>query len=143
MTIDLPVDAVWRFMMDRGNVPKWTGKEIQYASQGPLEVGSAFRVRGKFLGRQVAYEARIAELEPNKRFTVEWTTASVRGSKDSFLMESVDGGKTRLVQVGELRLRGFLKILAPLAARSNRRLMSENVARVKRLAENLGWPEDR
>lgn len=133
--INLPVEDVWKFMTDFSNMSKVTGEEVQLTSEGPFGLGSTFRVKAKILGRQVVSNGRVAEWEPNKKITVEWMNANVTGSKDTFLMEPIEGAKTRLVQVNVSRVHGFLRIMAPFLTRRFRQMINENAVRIKRLAE--------
>jgi uncharacterized protein YndB with AHSA1/START domain len=135
VTIDLPVDAVWRYMTDMTNLPKYTGEEIHQTSEGPYALGTTLRIEGKFLGRRVAYDLRVVELEMNKKISVEFTNGAFEGSRDTYIMEPVEDGKTRLTHVGDLKVGGWLRLFEPVMVRRYRGSLSEDVAKVKRLAE--------
>jgi carbon monoxide dehydrogenase subunit G len=108
VTINRPLDEVWRFMIDFSNYPKLhpTFVEMKQTSSGPLGVGATFDA----VHKKVVYQLRIREFDPNRRFTLEHISGRVKGTVDIFTMETVEGG-TRLSWVIDAKLGGSYKIL--------------------------------
>ena len=48
--IDRPPDAVWDFMMDRRNAPRWNNlvRKVEVATPGPVRVGSELLVTPRY-----------------------------------------------------------------------------------------------
>ncbi len=44
VVIDRPVEAVWRFMTDISNMPRWEDSHAEWkpTSDGPIDLGSTF-----------------------------------------------------------------------------------------------------
>jgi hypothetical protein len=80
----------------------------------------------------MAYDLRITEFEPNKKFTAEFTNGCVKGSNVTYMMEPAQGGKTKLTPMGEVKLGGLAKLMQPVLAW---RFGEGDVARVKRTLE--------
>jgi uncharacterized membrane protein len=124
--IDRPVEDVWKFMIDISNMPEWEDSRAEWkqTSEGPIDSGSTFQSSIRFLGREVKFDLRITEFEPNRTFAVEALNGFGKGTKMSYLMEPVEGGKTRLRRVTEVQLHGLAKVLRPFQAPLTRRPVS-------------------
>jgi hypothetical protein len=140
VVIDRPVEDVWTFMTDVSNKPKWgdVGEEMKKTSGGPFGAGTTLQLSGSFLGRHVAYDLRIMDFELNKKFTAEFTNGFIRGVKVSYIMEAVEGGKTKLARVTEGKFHGLSKILQPFMSRRARQSNEEDVTKVKLAVEAEG-----
>jgi uncharacterized protein YndB with AHSA1/START domain len=135
--IDRPVEDVWRFMLDISNMPKWedSGAEWRQTSEGPIDVGTTFQSSIHLLGRNVLVKLRVAVFEPNRRFAVETLDGFWRGSKISYSLEPVEGGKTRLSRMTEVELHGLGKVFRPFQALVVRRTGGIEANNVKRFLE--------
>ena len=76
-------------------------------------------------------EARMIRYETGKTLTLEFTSGSVRGSKLTYSVESLDG-KTRLTADLEMRLSGVWKLMCPILTRRRIKDRELSVANVKR-----------
>ena len=118
VVIDRSVDDVWRFMTDISNMPQWEENQADWkqTSEGPIESGTTFQIISRpSIGRPFGWEMksnlRITEFEPNRKFATEATSGFLEGTKISYLMEPVEGDKTRLS-----RVTGFVQAWARSAA---------------------------
>ena len=61
LIINQPIEEVFAFVSNSENLPRWrsTVLECKKTSKGPLGVGSTFRSRLTFLGRQSQMEANF------------------------------------------------------------------------------------
>ncbi len=134
--IDRSSEEVWRFMSDVRNFSKWDRNvlETKITSEGPIGVGTTAQGVVQFLGRKVV-DVRITEYEPNRKFALEFISGAFKGAKESFTLESVGGNKTRLTIAREVELRGFWKLVQPIAPRMAKREGREDVANAKRILE--------
>jgi uncharacterized protein YndB with AHSA1/START domain len=136
--IDRPVEAVWSFMTDISNMPRWEDSHAEWTptSEGPIALGSTFQSSNRFLGVELKFDLRIAEFEPNRKFAVEATTGRAKGTRISYFFEPVEGGKARLSRVTEVELDGLARLLQPLLAPITRWTGGMEANNVKRILES-------
>jgi len=118
VTIERPIEEVWRFVSDLSNIPKWSHNflEKRQTSPGPLGVGATLMSRTK----DRTFSGRVTEFEPNRRIAEEMTSGPMKGSQDSYSLETVEG-KTRLTVVRDVKLSGVYRLLGPFIAGRTRR----------------------
>ncbi|HET7404941.1 MAG TPA: SRPBCC family protein [Candidatus Bathyarchaeia archaeon] len=133
IVIDRPSDHVWKFMMTLSNAPKWMPEilELRQTSAGPLEVGAMLERRVK----RGTFAVRITEHEPNRAVTYEFTSGFVRGTTDSYRLETVDG-KTRVSDAVELKLGGFYRLLRPIFNTRLPKVVDERLCNLRRELES-------
>ena len=114
--IDRPVGDVWRFVVDSSNMHLWedSGAEWTQTSEGPVDLDTTFTSSIRKLGRVMKTALRVAEFEVNRTFAVEVTSGFAKGTRLRYVMASVDGGRTRLNRVTEMRLHGLARLLRPI-----------------------------
>jgi hypothetical protein len=117
LVIDRPVEDVWAFITDISNMPKWEDSKAVWkqTSDGSIQVGSTIQSAITFLGRTVVFELRVATFDPSEDFTVEAATGRSKGTRISYLMEPVEGRKTRLRRVTDVRFRGLARVMQAVA----------------------------
>ena len=138
VVIDRPVEDVWRFMTDISNMPRWEDSHAEWkqTSEGPFEVGSTFESSSRFMGLELKTELQIMEFEPNRQFAAEATNGRAKGTRISYFLEPVEGGKTRLNRVTDAQLHGLAAILQPLLAPITRWTGGMEANNVKRILES-------
>ena len=134
--IDRPVEAVWAFIVDPANNPKWDPGtlEVRQTSDGPMGVGTTLLATVELLGRR-DLDIRIIGFEPHRSVSFEFASGPVTGTRVRYDLESVTVARTRLTRSMELHLRGAWSVLRPLIGRSARRHRADEVENVKRLLE--------
>ena len=139
ITIDRPVEEIWRFVTDWNNISKGdvfqVGDEIKKLSEGPIALGSTFQMKGSFAGRLMTIDARFTEFENNKKLTLEYTSGSFRGSRKAFSIQPGETGKTaKLIYVSDGEFHGFWRVLEvllrPMAQGGLKRTTGEELARI-------------
>ena len=67
--INRPVEEVFAVLSNLENNPKWASVflEVKKTSEGPIGVGTTWRVVQKAFGRQIESEVEVAEYEPNRK----------------------------------------------------------------------------
>jgi len=133
VTIDRPVEAVWEFMTNLSNAPR-KDKDVLEARQispGPFGVGSTAILR---YPRQT-YSLRVIEYEPSRRFTFEFTSGLLKGTKSSFNFEATDG-RTRLTRTDDVRSAGFYRLVGPFVVRRVKKVEESDLANAKRILES-------
>lgn len=135
--IDRPVEDVWKFMLDISNMPKWedSGAEWKQTSEGPIDKGTTFQSSIHLLGRQFVFNLRVTEFEPNRKFAVEVVNGFGRGTKTSYVMNPIEGGKTRLSRGMEVELHGLANLLRFAVVKGSGVAGGMEARNVKRLLE--------
>jgi uncharacterized protein YndB with AHSA1/START domain len=137
VTIDRPIEEVWRFMSDFSNTPKWSPDivEMTQTSPGPLGVGTTLLIRHP----KQSLAGRVTEFEPDRSFVFEVTSGPARGTRVGYSMERIERN-TRLVYSFDFKLEGFYRLFGPfVTGRATRQGQTEaeaNVSNVKRILES-------
>lgn len=137
VTIDRPVDDVWNFMLDISNMPRWEDSHAEWkqTSVGPIGVDTTFQSTVHLLGRTTLFNLRVTEFEPNRSFTVETVDGRARGTMISYVLEPLEGRRTKLRRVTEAELHGVVSLLRPFAGLIVGKAASIEANNVKRLVE--------
>lgn len=116
--IDRPVEEVFAFAADFSNLPRYDRwvESVMKTSDGEVGLGSTWthrRVQGR---RRFDASIRLAEFAPSERFSM------VSGAKgfdvrSTMTFLPLDGGRTRVTEVLEIRLNGPVRLFEPLIRR--------------------------
>ena len=133
--VNRPAEDVWKFMTDLANTPKWDPGviEVKQTSTGPIGVGTTLQSRHS---RNRVLNVRVIEYEPNRKFTLEFTSGPVKGTRGSYVMANIEGKNTKLTRTLDVKFSGVYKLLGPFLARSARRERGAEVSNVKRILES-------
>ena len=135
VTIARPPHAVYEALLDPGLYPRWTDMvDVAFDGTGEARVGTRGRFRlakGPIKGM---LEMELTELDPDRRVVFTVTHPSLDWKAVSTLEPSGTG--TRLTYAGELRMRGWRRLLEPLAAREVRDGEASEAVRLKALLES-------
>src|SRR5690242_6849577 len=116
ITINRPRDAVFSYLADLENLPRWNYalKETRKVDPGPVRVGSTYhQVRTVPAYGEESLE--VVELELGRALTVEGTLNSLP-TRLGYVLET-NGERTVLTNSVALDVRGPLALVAPLATR--------------------------
>ena len=116
-TVDRGVEEVWSLFSDGDHLERWfvleTGETIRKTSDGPMNLGASLHLTGQFMGKEMAFDARISEFEPNRKITVEYVSGPFRGSRKIYQLEPDKSGKgTVITHPSEGEFHGSWKIMA-------------------------------
>jgi uncharacterized membrane protein len=133
-----PVHDVFSYVVDFSNLPKYDRwvEEAEKTSEGPIAVGSTWRHRRVQGRRRFEAPIKLAVYEPDRRFVM------VSGSngfdvRSTMTFETQGDNATRMVEVLEMRLSGFVRLFEPMI----RRQVPKQGAEVhQRLKETLEAP---
>jgi uncharacterized protein YndB with AHSA1/START domain len=135
VTINRPPEAVFAFVTEPSNEPKWHTDvlEARRTSDGPMGVGATVEFLVNVMGRKkIALVVR--EYDPPRRMVVEATSQGSLMPSFTFIFEPVDGG-TRFNRQGDIRTGGLLKLLEPLMRRTSPRRIDGFLANLKQMLE--------
>jgi hypothetical protein len=135
LKINRPLAAVFVWLTNADNQRKFDqgSLEMQVLTPGPWHAGTQFREVRKLGGRQTTVLSEVAELEQNKRFVIRSKTGP--GWLGVWVFEP-DGAGTRLRWTGQMRMKGFSRLLEPLIGRQMRPIVAQQFARLPRLIED-------
>ena len=111
-----PVGAVYDFVVNLENVPKWQPAviETRRITEGPMRVGTQFREVAKLMGKRVEGVCEITQLEPGKAFAFRGSPDGPFSYESTYRFESL-GESTRIEIVGEFRFKGLWRLVESLA----------------------------
>lgn len=114
--IHRPAEEVFTFFSDASNNPKWQDGMVscEWTSGPPIGVGSTYRQKARFMGRDVISSFVVTDFDPGRRIVIE-TTESTFPIRVERTVEPLDGSSCQvsaLITGGPDR--GLLKLLTPL-----------------------------
>jgi uncharacterized protein YndB with AHSA1/START domain len=134
--VDRPVEDVWKFVTDMSELPKWNPQvlEPRQTSSGPLGVGATVEFGARMRSSTMTISMRVTEYESNRRFSFEHTSGPLVGTTESDSFESIEG-KTKLTRMGDVKFRGFYKLVGPFVTPRWRKDVVSSLDNVKRILE--------
>jgi uncharacterized protein YndB with AHSA1/START domain len=137
VTVNRPLEEVWRYLADVERHPEWTDMTVsRRLDEGPLQVGS--RVYGQVaLGPfKPGWTYEVRELEPMRRFVYR-TVAHGALSMDGVIEVVAEGQQaTRIDNQVDVMLHGPLRLAEPLLRAEIRRNEEAETARLKEKLES-------
>jgi hypothetical protein len=88
---------------------------------GPPALGSAYRLMTRYLGRSLALDYRIEEIDPPRRVVLGAENAMIR-STDVIEVAEAPGGGATVTYEATLTMKGLSALLSPLVAMVFRRI---------------------
>lgn len=118
--LDAAPETVWPYIADPTRFAEWRhGAGVTHATpveDGPLAVGSRFRMDVITQGQAGTLECTVTALEPNRRFAFESKdTSGIGGTADTRLEPRGEG--TRLRFALQLHLPGRWRLMQPVVSR--------------------------
>ena len=113
--IDRPVAEVFRFVTDADGGTKWhRANRISPVSEGPIGLGSTYRVEGRFLFWKFDSRSEVTAFEENR--LVEYSSdTGMYAYTLRYELEPIEGG-TQFTEIGEANPKGLLKFAIRLFA---------------------------
>jgi carbon monoxide dehydrogenase subunit G len=134
IVINRPLEEVFVFLSNLENNLNWRSGMIkaEKISEGPIGVGTTYRMINNLFGREVEGEAVVTEYELNQKYATVNKSGLPIKTRRTF--KSVEGG-TRVTFTVETELGGFFKLVEPLVASIGKRRLAADAATVKKLIE--------
>src|SRR5258706_2136593 len=134
IVINRPLEEVFAFLSNLENNLKWRSGMIkaEKISDGPIGVGTTYRLINSLFGQQVEGEAVVTEYELNRKYAT--MNKSGLPIKTQRMFEPVEGG-TRVTFSVETELDGFFKLVKALMASIGKRRLEADAVTVKKLIE--------
>src|ERR687889_632168 len=139
-TIDQPVDGVFDYVSTPENDPTWVAASLRHEmlSPAPKRVGSITEEDVWFLGRRMRYAWEITHYEPPTAFALRSISGPISATI-RVLLESLDGARTKVILVGEVRLRGVYKPMELVMRWVAQRQFGTQLRKLKNLLESEGF----
>ena len=134
LMVNRPVEQVFAWLTNAENQPKFdkSSLKMEALTPGPWRVGTQFRELRDLGGRKTEVLSEVAELESNRRFVIRSKTGPEWLGVWQFEPE---GNGTRLRWTGQLRMKGFGRVLEPLIGRQMRSQINQQFAQLPSLIE--------
>jgi carbon monoxide dehydrogenase subunit G len=135
--IDRPIEAVFAFIADGENDPKFSPRvlEIAKTTDGPTGVGTVYASTVKDAGMKTKREFKITEFEPPTRIRWAEQSKNMITAPEGGYDLAPEGNGTRVTVYNVLEGHGFGKLITPLALRSARKGADDFAASIKRAVE--------
>ncbi len=131
--VEVPVEKVWEFLSDLEKRPQWDLEAHKVEYKRPVGVGTIAVVTGQFFG-QSTVNVTITDWEPNRKLGMQYRLGGSKGN-DVFLMEAVEGTKTRLTRSMRAEFGGLLRLLQPLISYRVKKTFLAELDRVGLISE--------
>ena len=135
LVINRPVEEVFAFVSNSENLPRWrsTSLEMKKTSDGSLGVGSTFKGRFIFLGRQFDGNVVVTAHEQNRVYVSKMAEGPFP-LETGYTLEPVENG-TRVTFVAEGEPGGFFKLAEPLVVSMAKRAYTTDLQNLKEMLE--------
>ena len=140
LVINRPVEEVFAFVSNSENLPRWrsTSLDIKKTSDGSLGVGSTFKGRFTFLGRQFDGNIVVTAHEPNRVYVSRMAEGPFP-LETGYTLEPVEDG-THVSFVVEGEPGGFFKLAEPLVVSMAKRAYTTDLQNLKEMLEAQALP---
>jgi carbon monoxide dehydrogenase subunit G len=135
VVINRPIEAVWAFLMDVANYPRWQEDlvESRQTSPGALSVGATGIMARKIMGRREESTWQVTELTPPSTFVMA-IGGGLNGTITNRLQQEGSGTRVRAQMRAEAT--GLLHIAEPMMAGIVKKGFGDGYRAMKRLLES-------
>jgi len=134
LTIDRPPAAVFAYLVDLENLPRWNYaiSDTRKVTTGPVGVGTRYR-QSRTIPARTHESLEVTELDTDRRLAVSGSLNALP-AKISYELQP-EGRATVLTNTIELRPSGLLSLLAPIATREIKSAVAANLQILKQILE--------
>lgn len=138
ITIDRPPQAVFDFVSDPANLPRWNPvfRSAEWTSNSPPAIGAGYRARVNALGPTKEVLAEVIAWDPPRSFGYALRTPLFPIDRlEVILMLEPEGPGTRVSYDSQSEVVGALRFLEGLLVTMAQKETQGNLARLKRVLE--------
>jgi len=136
--VNRPVEQVYRLVTDVARFDDWTPMTgTHLVSGGSLRVGSQMETTIKMGPMKQTMVFEVTELEENRQLGFKTVSKGAVEWDGDYTFEPRGPSSTRVVNSGQLRLNGILKLFEPLMAGEVRSGEAKEVIKLKELLESM------
>lgn len=135
ITINAPAEKVFAFLSDISRQPEWVGavQEVTDLPDGPVGLGTTFRLHLALMGQTARARQEITRFEPNREIVQSTTSGPIPATISIFLTSQ--GDATLVLNVTETDLSSLSRLLRPIATRTIRQQLDNDLQTLKRILE--------
>ncbi|OIO71353.1 MAG: hypothetical protein COW19_05315 [Zetaproteobacteria bacterium CG12_big_fil_rev_8_21_14_0_65_55_1124] len=135
--IKRPFAEVHDFLDDSDNDPLWQSSvmESRRSTGGPVQVGTIYHVKAKFLGRLWEQDWEVIEHTANEHYWKSRTTSGPLKMEAEMRYTEIDGG-TRVTRSLKVDIGHFFKLAEPVVERTIRREFETDFEILKDILES-------
>jgi uncharacterized protein YndB with AHSA1/START domain len=136
--VNRPVEQVYRLVTDVARFDDWTPMTgTHLVSSGNLRVGSQMETTIKMGPMKQTMVFEVTDLEENRQLGFKTVSKGAVEWDGDYTFEPQGPSSTRVVNSGQLRLNGVLKLFEPLMAGEVRSGEAKEVIKLKELLESM------
>jgi len=137
VVVDRPIEAVFAFLADGINDPKFSPRvlEIAKTTAGPPGVETVYASTVKDAGMKIKREFKLTEFEQPTRIRWAETSKNLITAPEGGYELAQEGSGARVTLYNVLEGHGFGKLIAPMALRAARKDADDFGQRIKTAAE--------
>lgn len=135
-TVSRSVDDVFAFLSDFENTEQWDPGTVETTrTSGDGGIGTTYRNRSRFMGREVELEYETIGFDPPTFFACRGRNASATATDTMTFTR--DGERTQIHYRADFAFRGLVRLVAPLVVpRKLDALADETVEQIRRTLES-------
>lgn len=135
ITINAPAEKVFAFLSDIRRQPEWVGavQEVTDLPDGPVGRGTTFRLHLALMGQTARARQEITSFEPNREIVQSTTSGPIPATISIVL--TPQGDSTLVRNVTETDLSSLSRLLRPIATRTIRQQLDNDLETLKRILE--------
>lgn len=135
--VDRRVDEVFAFVSELQNLPRWDPlvRGSRRVSEGPIGVGTTYRLRVRAMGMRGTITVRCTGFEPGRKIAFENSRFGPIAPRWEIRLAS-EGAGTRVIFRANPNPQGPFKPLLPLIARWGAGVWRKNLAILKEVLES-------
>lgn len=137
VTVDRPVDVVWAYLSDFTTTTDWDpGTVLTTRESGEGGIGTRYRNKSRFLGRETLLVYVVEEYVPGERIVLRGQNKTVV-ARDSLTFSQTPTGGVTVTYRAEFTFHGLARLVSPLLAPAFKRLGDEAEAALRTRLEQL------
>lgn len=137
VTVDRPVDVVAAYLSDFTTTTEWDpGTVLTTRESGDGGIGTRYRNRSRFLGRETSLLYVVTEFVPGERIVLRGENTTVVAQDTLTFSQTPSGGATVSYRA-EFTFHGVVRLVAPLLAPAFKRLGDQAESGLRTRLEQL------
>lgn len=134
MAFPWPASSVWPYLIAFEQVPRWEDDvlAVEVLTPGDVAVGTRLRAQRVYAGRPAMLEGTIVDVEPGRRATMELRGGPLELVVATYAVDPTGDATSIVSYTATIRLRGLMRVLAPLVPLMGRIQIEKNLRRLQR-----------
>ena len=140
--IERPVDQVFAYAADYKNLPEWSDvSDVAMLTDDPVGQGTRLRMTMGKGPMRATVEYDTAEWEPNRTWSYTTVPPAWILWDATYSVEPISQSSTRITTHGQIRLKGWRRILEPLVRGEVGKGEQLELDKLKAIIEEMPTPE--